>query len=130
MLPNLGARCRRQYRLNVYAFRAQLNVEPLREKQHKGFRGAVDGQPHFRTQPNDRRNVDNRPLSGLGQTRRDRVRQASHRGHVEGNQASDIVTALVEEITGNRGAGIVDQNPDTRVFPQPLLHGGDVAILG
>lgn len=29
VLPNLGARRRRQYRLDVYAFRAQLNIEPL-----------------------------------------------------------------------------------------------------
>ncbi|MNG09155.1 hypothetical protein D3C84_925600 [compost metagenome] len=42
----------------------------------------------------------------------------------------DAVGALIDEVTGQRCAGVIDENADTGVVAQAAFNGGQIAELG
>jgi hypothetical protein len=83
----------------------------------------------FGCQANYRANVDDRTFAGLREPGSDRVGEAREGGDVECDESLDAIRRLIDEASGLRDPGIVDQGPDLGVVVEARFDGGQVARL-
>ncbi|CAI8784070.1 hypothetical protein EMIT0373P_11618 [Pseudomonas chlororaphis] len=100
------------------------------EEQHERLGRTVDRHAELRCQAHHRTDVDDRAFACFGQARGDGAGEPHQRRGVEGNQLRNAVGALVDEVTGQRGAGVIDEDADTGVVAQTAFNGCQITELG
>src|SRR5258708_2525443 len=94
-------------------------MEPLRQEENEGLSCSIDRQPEFRSEPDDRTDVDNGALPGCHEAWCDRAREARQCRGVKADDFGHLVRALIDKCAGGRGTRVIDQYAYARIVAQP-----------